>query len=201
MICESCNNTHEGSFATGRFCSRSCANSRGPRTEDFKRKVREKATGRPSPRKVSMTRSCLLCESTTIKDVPSNKAKFCCWDCYKEWHSKKRTPYQEYKIACQFRFSVKDYPELFDLELIEQHGWYAAANRGKNLNGISRDHRVSVKDGFQHGYDPYYISHPINCQLMRHQDNQKKRAKSSVSFDDLVREIEEWTCGRDSNPH
>ena len=40
--CPKCNKDHE---KPGKFCSRSCANSRGPRTEDFKRKVSEKLSG------------------------------------------------------------------------------------------------------------------------------------------------------------
>lgn len=41
--CPKCRKLHE---TNGRFCSRSCANSRGPRTEDFKAKVRAKLNGR-----------------------------------------------------------------------------------------------------------------------------------------------------------
>ena len=41
--CPKCNVIHQKS---GIFCSRSCANSRGKRTEDFKNKVRTKLEGK-----------------------------------------------------------------------------------------------------------------------------------------------------------
>jgi hypothetical protein len=42
-ICPKCSNSH---VKSGIFCSHSCANSRGPRTDDFKKKVSERLTGR-----------------------------------------------------------------------------------------------------------------------------------------------------------
>jgi hypothetical protein len=41
-ICPKCQNTH---IKPGIFCSRSCANSRGPRSDDFKQKVSDKLKG------------------------------------------------------------------------------------------------------------------------------------------------------------
>lgn len=38
-ICEKCGKTHDGTFGSGRFCSRSCANSR-VRTTEIKQKIR-----------------------------------------------------------------------------------------------------------------------------------------------------------------
>jgi len=42
-ICPKCSTTHSKS---GIFCSRTCANSRGPRTDEFKETVRNKARGK-----------------------------------------------------------------------------------------------------------------------------------------------------------
>lgn len=41
--CPKCNIQHN---KPGKFCSRSCANSRGPRTDDFKQKVKKALTGK-----------------------------------------------------------------------------------------------------------------------------------------------------------
>lgn len=46
MKCETCNKEHQGVYGSGRFCSRGCSNSRGPRTEEFKIKVSNKLLGR-----------------------------------------------------------------------------------------------------------------------------------------------------------
>lgn len=47
QICEYCNKIHDGSFGSGRFCSRSCANSRGPRSNETKEKQRRWAKANP----------------------------------------------------------------------------------------------------------------------------------------------------------
>jgi len=43
--CLRCNKEHNGSFGSGKYCSIECANSRGPRNDDFKKKVSKKLTG------------------------------------------------------------------------------------------------------------------------------------------------------------
>lgn len=40
--CEKCGKLNDGSFGSGRFCSRKCSNSRGPRSEDFKEQIGQK---------------------------------------------------------------------------------------------------------------------------------------------------------------
>ena len=95
-------------------------------------------------------------------------------------------------IRCSFKFNVYEYPQHFDLSLIEQHGWYKAKNRGDNLDGISKDHIFSVKDGFINSIDPKIISHPANCKLVRHTDNQKKKTKSFISLKKLQENIEKF---------
>jgi hypothetical protein len=34
-----------------------------------------------------------------------------------------------------------------------------------NLGGVSRDHMIAVRDGFNLGIDPKLLSHPANCKL------------------------------------
>jgi len=99
---------------------------------------------------------------------------------------------ERYRQLCEFKFSVKDYPEEFNLKLIQEHGWYQAANRGNNLNGVSRDHIISVKFGFENDIDPKLIAHPANCRLMRHTSNQKKNIYSNMSLEELKERIEQW---------
>lgn len=40
MECKTCKTEHDGSYGSGAFCSRACANSRGPRTEETKEKIK-----------------------------------------------------------------------------------------------------------------------------------------------------------------
>lgn len=71
-------------------------------------------------------------------------------------------------------------------------GWYKAKNKGNNLNGVSRDHIISVKYGFENNIDPKIISHPANCQLLRHNDNVSKGKNNHITLQELLLKIEEW---------
>ena len=42
--CEKCDKDHDGSFGSGRFCSRSCANNTGTRSQETKDKIRQSVT-------------------------------------------------------------------------------------------------------------------------------------------------------------
>lgn len=95
------------------------------------------------------------------------------------------------RMNYRFKFNVYDYPELFDLELIAKFGWYSPGGKAgtMNINGISRDHRISIADAIKHHYDSYYITHPLNCELMQHEQNNKKKGNSSITYADLVASI------------
>lgn len=103
-----------------------------------------------------------------------------------------RESLRQYRSDCAFKFSVYDYPNEFDLSLLEEYGWYKAKNNGDNPGGISRDHLVSVKYGFDNGISPSLISHPANCKLMKHRDNVKKYSKNSISIEELTEKIKVW---------
>lgn len=104
---------------------------------------------------------------------------------------------EQYYDKCAFKFNVYHYPDIFDLSLIEKHGWYSCPGRKrgtgiKNTNGVSRDHKVSRKEAFENSYDPYYISHIMNCDLILHSENKIKHSKSSLAYEDLVRLVIEY---------
>jgi hypothetical protein len=119
--------------------------------------------------------------------------------------SEHKTHYATMRNRYQFTFNVYKYPELFDLELVRIHGWYSPGNRGpKNNNGVSRDHRVSVSEAIRNNYDPYYITHPLNCELMRHTENKNKYTGSSIKYDELVLLVdayEQLAEGSGPDPH
>lgn len=97
-----------------------------------------------------------------------------------------------YRQLCEFKFNVFDFPNRFDTSLIEKYGMYKAKNRGDNPEGISRDHMYSVKDGYLNGVDPHYVSHPANCELMKHDNNKIKHSKSSISLNELYFRVDNW---------
>ena len=100
--------------------------------------------------------------------------------------------YQQYRTDCKFNFSVYDYPDEFDLTLIDQFGWYKAKNRGDNIHGVTRDHMISVKFGWENKIDSKIISHPANCNILLHLDNVRKNRKNSISLAELLVKIDNW---------
>lgn len=103
-----------------------------------------------------------------------------------------------YRNRCNFRFNVYDYPDRFDLSLIAKHGWYSPTgkhgkNRAKmNLTGVSRDHLFTISDGFRLKVDPMIMSHPANCRLMLHTENNVKNGKSSITLSELLDRVNGW---------
>ena len=105
---------------------------------------------------------------------------------------KKRSEFYNYRADCQFKFNVFDYPNEFDLSLIEQHGFYKAKNRGDNPLGVSKDHAISVRYGFDNNIPFEHIAHPANCVLMQQHHNASKGTKISMSYEELLKRIEAW---------
>jgi len=182
------------------FCSRSCSNTR-TLTEETKNKISAKLTGNISNKnhkrrsQITFELNCLECGSVFYK---SRKNKFCSKSCASKYTSRNRykdldkSSLSYYRAQCGFKFNLKDYPEEFDFYLIEQFGWYKAKNRGDNLNGVSRDHIVSVRFGYDNNVDPYLMSHPANCQLLQHGKNVSKGKKSNLSLDELIEKVRVW---------
>lgn len=122
--------------------------------------------------------------------------QFCSNKCSAEdRHNKtieKKEIFDIYKSQTHFNFALSDYPKEFNFRLIEENGWYHPKNHGDNLHGVSRDHMFSVNEGFKQNIDPYYISHPANCELLKHNDNASKFDKCSITKTELIKRVFKW---------
>lgn len=192
IICKQCKNSVRDIVSSNReFCSNSCANTYSnlhrTHTQETKDKISKSIseinikTGRIKKVKVKLNRQCRFCKQLKI----DKSRKTICEDCRFEY-------YKAYRPSCEFRFTLSDYPREFDFKLIQEHGWYSPSNKENNLKGVSRDHLFSVKDGFLNKVDPIYISHPANCKLVIHTDNQKKNVRSEITLDELFQRIKTW---------
>ena len=94
-----------------------------------------------------------------------------------------------YYKNCQFKFDVFKHTKILGYELFKEHTWYHPIN---NVNGLTRDHMMSISYGYEHGIDPEMISHPANCQIMLALDNFKKNYKTSITYEQLKERIENW---------
>lgn len=170
------------------FCSRKCSNSRN-HSESTKNKISKSLKGNPHKEKVYG--KCLHC-GIEIDITYNLHKKYCSNKCSAIARRKNFDKLNIYRQQCSFNFALNDYPDEFDFSLIEQYGWYKAKNHGNNLNGISRDHIISIKYGFENNIDPTIISHPANCQLLRHNFNVSKGSHCHMTIDELKEKIKMW---------
>lgn len=199
------------------FCSISCANSHivsDETKEKISNSIKEYILKNGGfgclPKDVNfINKEKRICENCGNEFTPkTTKQKYCCNDCYEshklvklymrkfncaeEDIEKNKVLFSLYKRQCKFTFCIYDYTNEFNISLIKENGWYSASNRGNNLNGVSRDHKFSVNEGFKQKIDPYLISHPANCELILQNDNSSKHDKCSLTIDKLIQNVNEW---------
>ena len=213
-MCPKCKSEFENLNKWGiiKFCSRSCANSR-VQSDDIRNKKRiklqgklltdsqkqesrlrgdnhPKRRGRNLPPVTYTDKNCKCCD--TLFKTARLTSKYCSKHCYQTYKRDRRSARQQYVIESQFRFNIFNYPDEFDLKLLDTHGIYSASNKGNNLNGVSRDHMISVSYGFDNNIPPDVIGHPANCMLMLHYKNSSKHISCSITIDELMHRIEKW---------
>ncbi len=190
-ICKQCEMILPYKQRHNKFCSRSCSatyNNTKRDAEHYKKlskTLKEKYPPKVKAPKVKAPFSKVWltdCAHCNIKFISRLKQKYCNnhADLYKQ---NNRTRYA-------FTFSLSKYPDLFNQynNMLKEHGMWSYSNTA----GVTRDHKVSVNEAIRYGYDPYYIKHPVNCELMSWVDNNKKKTKSSISYDMLKHLVNEY---------
>lgn len=164
------------------YCSRKCANSRKFSTET---KLKISETNKKNYKitnfsyKKNTYRVCISCDS--IIEYKKSKCSIC------------SKTIEKYRLEAKFKFNIYDYPDYFDINLLNKHGMYSPANsKTPNINGVSRDHIVSISYGYANNIPPDIISHPANCRLILQSENSSKNKKCSFTMEELLHEIENW---------
>jgi len=194
--CLECSKELSYELRENKYCNHSCSarhtNSRRKHSDDTRQKIAASVTeyAKTINRVLRTPRNCLVCSTGTKNKV------YCSNSCAILDRTAKanasKTEREIYKAACKFTFGIRDYPDKFDTTLVEQYGWYSAKNRGNNVSGVSRDHMLSISDGFEQNVPPEMISHPANCRLVLQSHNASKGKKSSITREELEKRIEEW---------
>lgn len=172
------------------FCNTSCSAIYTNARKDY-------SIVKPGPKKGPTklyTCVCINCklEFKTTKRVQKSCTRTC-GAIYKNAKARaNRSALTNYRADCAFKFSLNDYPEEFDFTLVETHGWYKAKNRGDNLGGVSRDHMVSVRWGFDNQIPAEHIAHPANCRLITQNENSSKNKQNFITYEELLNRICEW---------
>jgi hypothetical protein len=210
--CEFCEKEYKAKNKKQRYCSRSCAIviiNRNRKDENrylkncrfCSKEFKSLNSSTCSPecrksygRKDFITVDCLNCNTELfISKSASKYNKFCnrlCFHSYRKKETlKNETPLKKYRNIATFDFNLLDYPDEFNYYLVEKYGWYNSIN---NKDGISRDHIFSISSGFRFKVDPIILSHPANCNLMKHSSNISKGYKCYISVGKLIEKIKLW---------
>jgi hypothetical protein len=91
-----------------------------------------------------------------------------------------------YYKNCEFKFNSYKQTNIPGYNLLLEYGFY---NSVKNKNGVCRDHIISKDFGYKNNIDPELISHPANCQYLRHTDNVRKSNACGLTIDELIERI------------
>ena len=208
ILCPKCNSLFENVSKWGdvkKFCSRHCANSRVWTEQD---KLKKSESAKKSEKILKANRDISkkeILKKNMIKLISLGKVHFLTdedrlkgKETYRKRCLEKRKKLDSldikkvYRKQCQFNFNLSDYPKEFDFSLIEKFGWYKPSNKGNNLEGVSRDHKLSISDGWKLKIEPWKIRHPANCRLLKHTDNKLKAEKSILNEKELDLIIESW---------
>lgn len=96
---------------------------------------------------------------------------------------------QKYRYLASFQILPSNIRSIKGFELLEQLGWYHPQT---NPGGVVKDHRLSVKFGFDNNIDPNIIGHLANCEFLRCADNTRKSSNSSVTLNELKIKIKSF---------
>jgi hypothetical protein len=187
--CKNCNTLFIGYIREEReFCTQSCSNSFSNKNRKLSKDTKKKISETLSNKNIKLSedtkknfRKCRFCDLPKV----NKRHKTICEDCRMEY-------YKFYRPSCEFTFNLNEVKDRFDMRLVEEYGWYSPSNKGNNLNGVSKDHMYSVREGFINKVDPKMIKHPANCRLLIHVDNNRKNFNSTISFDELIDRINNW---------
>ena len=174
--------------SNAKFCSRSCSASYNNHKQPKRKRGERKKQLTPlqkwkkniiGPYTRIYFRKCRHCGSI----FPSfNKRWYC-----KEHINLYSTPNRD---RYRFQFNVYNYPDLFDVDLISSIGWYDGTPQ--TIDKLTRDHKVSIQEAIRNNYNPYYITHPINCEIMTWKDNHIKGTNNSISYEELIFLVDEY---------
>lgn len=187
-LCKACSVPLSYEQRHSTFCSQSCGATHNNNERDYAiyEQVKKTWADRREP-ELPFSRLILnTCRHCKTKFVNKDRIGYC----KEHLHLHKSL----YRKRYYFKFNVFHYPDLFDLDELTRIGFYSAGGNRKrvNMTGLSRDHRVSVSEAMLNDYDEYYIRHPVNCELMPQTANSSKHNKSSITYEQLVREVDEY---------
>lgn len=210
-LCVNCNNNIPFEKRSNKFCSQSCAATFTNKQRDYSNaretwnKKKKEISPKPKKSQAKIFKPIITNNKIIIPEIEGEYTRLYSCSCKHCNTSKLYRKKQKYCNNCNhlyshegrakywFAFNVFHYPEIFDLSLITTYGF---RDNKTNPNGITRDHKVSVNEAIRNNYDSYYIKHPMNCELMFFEENNKKKTNSSITYEELIKLVDEFDSKR-----
>ena len=117
-----------------------------------------------------------------------NYSKAVCLHYYKIGAYNNKTEKELYKIKASFSFGLEDFKKVKGFELVQKYGMYSSTN----INGVARDHMISMEYGWENNIPPEVIAHPANCEIIIQRNNSSKGKNCSISLEELYERIKNW---------
>jgi hypothetical protein len=95
-----------------------------------------------------------------------------------------------------FTFDPFEHPDIFGTEKLAWCAAIGSFNPKSKKPGWVKDHKVSVSAAIRNGYDCYYITHPLNCELMTNSENSRKKDRCSLTYAELVALVDHYENGK-----
>ena len=103
-VCENCSKEHDGSYGSGRFCSKECAKSYSSKSLDNTNKklakcidcgtsifINKRASTKNCKCKICKNKhTCIICGKEYVYIKGQNTVKFCSKECQQEYHNNKK---------------------------------------------------------------------------------------------------------------
>lgn len=94
----------------------------------------------------------------------------------------------EYRKRASFYLLPETLPNIKGYSRLCKYGWFTKNNTG----GMTMDHRLSIKYGYDNNIPANILAHPANCEFLSREENSSKNKRCSVTYKSLLAEIEQW---------
>jgi len=94
----------------------------------------------------------------------------------------------DYRKKASFYLCPEILPRVKGYNKLCKYGRYSTYNK----EGMTLDHRLSIKFGFDNDIPPYILAHPANCEFLSLKENSSKNKNCSMSYNELIKAIENW---------
>ena len=96
-----------------------------------------------------------------------------------------------YRYLARFKFYIStDLSKIKGYDLLKKLGFY---NKDNNSQGCVLDHRLSIHYGLTNKIEPHILGHLCNCEFLSYSDNLLKSSNSSITYEQLLEEITNYS--------